>query len=233
MKTLLVGFGDSWTIGAELPDPPNQNWVVQVAKRMGAEYINLGTSGTGVEHLTVQLFNFLKTKEQYADYKIIFMVGMSGASRYLSYCNQRKEFISITPNACYRTTGIDPGGRPPEVANDFVNVSYNVYTMVDCAEYNNFIAAKTVFAIQNYCKNNNIDCIFFSFWEAPDFLGYPVDTKYVCPTPMTELLTGMSMSPELLEHEYFAGNMFHPNLAGQTQMSELIYDYYISAYPGN
>lgn len=233
MKTLLVGFGDSWTVGAELPDPPNQNWVVQIAKRLNAEYINLGTSGTGVEHLLVQLFDFLKTKEQYADYKLVFMVGMSGASRYLSYSNERKEFISITPNACYRTTDIDPGGKPPEVANDFVNISYNMYTVVDCAEYNSFITAKTIFAIQNYCKNNHIDCIFFSFWETPDMSGYPIDTNYVCPTPMTELLTGMSMGPELLNHEYFVGNMFHPNLAGQTKMSELIYDYYISTYPGN
>lgn len=233
MKTLLVGFGDSWAVGAELPDPPNQNWVVQVATRLGAEYINLGTSGTGVEHLMVQLFKFLQTKERYDGYKIIFMVGLSGTSRYLSYCNTRKEFISITPNACYRTTDIDPGGRPPDVANNFTNIAYNIYSMVDCAEYNNYVAAKTVFAIQQYCKNNDIDCIFFSFWESPDFLGYPIDTKYVCKTPMTELLTNMPICDEIQKHPYFVGNMFHPNLAGQTKMSELIYDYYISTYPGN
>ena len=233
MKTLLVGFGDSWTIGAELPDPPNQNWVVQVAKRLTAEYINLGTSGTGVEHLMVQLFKFLQIKEQYTEYKIIFMIGLSGASRYLSYSNERKEFISITPNACYRTTNVDPGGRPPEVANDFVNISYNMYTMVDCAEYNNFVAAKTVFAIQQYCRNNNIDCIFFSFWESPDFMGYPIDTNYVCEKPMTEILAGLPIGEEILKHPYFVGNMFHPNLVGQIKMAEIIYDYYISTYPGN
>lgn len=233
MKTLLVGFGDSWTIGAELPDPPNQNWVVQVANRLNAEYINLGTSGTGIEHLMVQLFKFLQVKEQYADYKIVFMVGLSGASRYLSYSNQRNEFISITPNACYRTTNIDPGGAPPEVANDFTSIAYNIYNDVDCPGYNNFIAAKTVFSIQQYCKNADIDCIFFSFWESPDFAGYPVDTAYICETPMTELLAGLPIGNEILKHPCFIGNMFHPNLTGQTKMSDLIYEYYLSAYPGN
>lgn len=228
MSDFLVGFGDSWTFGSELDRPWEQSWVVQLAKRFNAIPVNLGTPASGIGHLTVQLFDFVKQKHTG---RIIFMVGLSGATRYLTYSNRLQEFVNITPEANYRTGDIHQSGRPPEVVREFSTLAGEMYRMVECEEYNKFLATQTVFLFQQYCKNNNIDVLFFSYFDTVKFDSDIINNNLIYPTTITQALTGQEYElPAIRDNEYFQGKLFHPNIQGHERIAELLYEQYIQTY---
>lgn len=229
MKKLIVGFGDSWTFGSELDRPQEQSWVAQLANTMDADSVNMGTPASSIGHLVVQLFNFIK--QDYTGYKKVFMVGLTGLTRYLTYSNQLNEFVNITPEANYRTGDIHHSGRPPDVVNTFSNMAGEMYRMVECPVYNNFIVTQTIFMFQQYCKQNNIDVVFFSYFDLP-ILDTVVETDLVYPTTITHALTGQEYSiPKIRNNEYFEGKLFHPNINGHTQIAVLLKQFYDQKYP--
>lgn len=234
MKTLLVGFGDSWTFGSELDRPQEQSWVVHLANRFEADYINLGTPASSIEHTVVQLFDYIKDSALYVDYKKIFMVGLTGTTRYLSYSNTLNEFVNITPEANYRTGDIHHSGRPPEVVKEFGKLSGEMYRMVGSLTYNQYIATKTIFTFQNYCQQNNIDVLFFSYFDQVDVNPHIVNTELIYPITVTEALTGQEYSlPDIRENQYFEGKLFHPNTAGHIQIATLLKNFYDQKYTRN
>lgn len=230
MKKLIVGFGDSWTFGSELDRPQEQCWLAQVADCMEADSVNMGTPASSIGHLTVQLFNFIQ-KYDYPGHKKVFMVGLTGLTRYLTYSNKLQEFVNITPEANYRTGDIHHSGRPPDVVTEFGTLAGEMYRMVECAEYNNFIATQTVFMFQEYCKQNNIDVIFFSYFDLPA-LNNIVDTDTVYPTTITQALTGQEYElPAVRNNEYFEGKLFHPNQKGHARIADILKEFYDKKYP--
>jgi hypothetical protein len=228
MKTLLVSFGDSWTFGSELDRPEEQSWVAQLADKLNAENLNLGTPASSIEHTVVKLFEFIKDK-QYKDYKKIFAVGLSGITRYLSYSNQLQEFVNITPEAIYRTGDIHKSGRPPDVVKNFGTLAGEMYRMVECTAYNQFKVWQTMFTFENYCKLNNIDVIFFSYFEYTN-----INNELLYPITITRALTGQEYElPAIRENEYFKGKLFHPNIHGHNRIAELLKEFYDQKYPRN
>jgi hypothetical protein len=236
MKTLLVAFGDSWTFGSELDRPQDQSWAVQLADKLNAEHINLGTPASSIGYLMVQLFDFIRVADQYQDYKKIFMVGMTGTSRYLSYSNELDEFISITPEADYRTEDIHPSGRPPDTVSMLKILSVNMYKHVQCNSYDSFLAAQTIFSFQNYCKNHNIDCLFFSYFGIPELIDYRdiIDLNTVHNKTITKELTGQEYRlPDIRNNRYFKDKLFHPNLIGHSEIAKILNELYTKKYPRN
>ena len=229
MKTLLVAFGDSWTFGSELDIPREYPWVIHLAERIGAVPVNLGVPASGIGHLTVQLFNFVK-KNSYPEYKKVFMIGLSGFTRYLTYSNQHNEFITITPEAVYRTAEVHETGRAPPVLNEFNIISSETYKRVQHTDYDTFLAIQQIALIQNFCQARNIKCYFFSYFDEFNFYGYEnvIDLTLVHPETITRSLTGKEYSHGVMDHEYFAGKLFHPNVAGHKQIANILYDQYIS-----
>jgi hypothetical protein len=231
MKRLLVAFGDSWTFGSELDLPRQQPWPTHLAEKLSAEAINLGTPASGIEHTLVKLFDWIGTSGNYNNYKKIFMVGLSGTTRYLTYSNQLKEFVNITPEANYRTGNIHVSGCPPEVVSNFGTLSGEMYRIVESHEYNQYIATKTVFAFQNYCAQNNIDVLFFSYFDLAQVDYRVVDSRIIYPTTITKALTGQEYSlPDICQHPYFVGKLFHPNADGHKQIAQILYDQYVQTY---
>jgi hypothetical protein len=233
MKTLLVGFGDSWTFGSELDRPQEQNWLAHLGRKLNAETLNLSCPASSIGHLQVQLFDFIKQSEHYEDYKKIFMVGLTGPTRYLSYSNQLEEFINITPDANYRSGGIHHSGRPPEVVRDFGTMSREIYKLAECVEYNSFLAAQTVFAFQQYCINNDIDSLYFSYFEHIDWHQFNniIDARTIHNQTITRTLTGQEYSlPEITTNQFFVGKLFHPNQQGHIQIAEILNDLYTKKY---
>jgi hypothetical protein len=233
MKTLIVGFGDSWTFGSELDRPDEQNWLAHLGRKRNAETLNLSCPASGVGHLTVQLFDYIQQAEQYQDTKKIFMVGLSGPTRYLTYSNRLNEFVNITPEANYRTGDIHQSGRPPEVVRDFNTLAGEMYRMVECNEYNSFVAAQTIFAFQNYCENNDIDCLFFSYFESVDLSKYIdiVSMRTVIRDTITYLLTGQEYRlPDITTNQFFLGKLFHPNQQGHIQIADILNALYTERY---
>ena len=236
MKTLLVGFGDSWTFGSELDRPERQSWVYQIAQLLDAEPVNMGTPASSIGHLGVQLFDFIKKYPNFEEYKIIFMVGLTGLTRYLSYSNIDNEFINITPEAVYKTSNIHPSGRPPAVADHMASIAHDMYKLVESKDYNEFIACQTIFQFQQFCNYNEIDCIFFSYFDQLDTSQYNhmLYTTNIYPETITKTLTGKEYElPSIRENEYFAGKLFHPNLLGHTRIAELLKEFYDKEYPRN
>lgn len=228
MKTLLVGFGDSWTFGSELDIPREDPWPTLLADKLCAEHVNLGTPASSIEHTIVQLFEFNKVK-QYQDYKKIFAVGLTGTTRYLSYSNRLKEFISITPEANYRTGDIHFSGRPPDVVKEFSTLSGEIYRMVECEEYNQFKVEQTIFTFEHYCKQHNIDVIFFSYFDYPD-----IKNELLFPESITRALTGKEYKlPDIRDNQYFKNKLFHPNILGHKRIAELLKEFYDQKYPRN
>ena len=228
MKRLLVAFGDSWTFGSELDLPRQQPWPTHLGQRLDAEVINLGTPASSIEHCLVQLFNYVKISDQYQDYKKIFMVGLTGTTRFLSYSNQLKEFVNITPEANYRTGNIHPSGRPPDVVREFDSLSQHWYGLVECAEYNKYVCTKTAFAFANYCKLNQIDLMLFSYFDPAVFDEALVDKNLFYPLTMTEAMTGQPYNLSItMEHPCFEGKLFHPNVIGHQRMAEILHNHYV------
>lgn len=234
MKTLLVGFGDSWTFGSELDRPQEQSWIVPLSHSLSAEYINLGVPASSIGHLIVQLFDYIKVSNQYTDYKKIFMIGLTGTTRYLSYSNRLNEFVNITPAATYQTRNIKHSGSPPDVVLEFSNLSGDMYRMVECSEYNTFLATQTIFSFQQYCYSNNIDCIFFSYFDYIKLDNQILDLTQIYPTSLTYSLTGHEFKlPLIQQNKYFKGNLFHPNLLGHLKIAEILNEFYNKKYSRN
>lgn len=228
-NTILVGFGDSWTFGSELDRPTEQNWLHHLSLKLGCSTINMSSPASGIEHTVVQLFNFIKQSE-FTGKKKIFAVGLSGLTRYLTYSNRLNEFVNITPEAVYRTTGLRPNGNPPETVPEFDKMAGEMYRMVECLEHSKFLLDKTIFLFDNYCKLNNIDVIYFSYF---DFLQ-PTVVCNMYPMSITRALTGQEYTlPDIRAHEYFAGKLFHPNKEGHIRIAELLKEFYDQQYPGN
>jgi hypothetical protein len=233
VKTLLVTFGDSWTFGSELDKPQEQNWTYYVGKHLGTDTLNLSCPASGIGHLVVQLFEFMK-QDQDTDTKKIFMVGLSGTTRYLSYSNSRKEFINITPEANYRTGDIHKSGRPPEVATEFHPMAGELYRLSECTEYNSFLMNQTLFLFQEYCKNNNIDVLFFSYFDYLEPDSKIIDTSTVYTGSLTNALTGTEYTiPGIRQNQYFQGQLFHPNIDGHEKIANILVDFYGKRYSGN
>jgi len=232
MKQLLVGFGDSWTFGSELDRPQEQCWLAQLAKQMDADYINQSVPASSIGHLTIQLFDYIQNKQRNG-YKVIFLVGLSGLSRHLSYSNFDNEFVNITPEAVYHTRNISDSGRPPDVAHNLSPVAELFYRLVETKSYNEFIASQTVFTFQQYCKANDIDCVFFSYFDMPKFSSV-VDNSSVYPQTITKALTGKEyVIPDVRDNTYFEGKLFHPNITGHQKIAEIIKDFYDTKYTRN
>lgn len=115
-ERLLVTFGDSWTWGSELDRPSTENWTYYLGQHLSAKTANLSYPASSIGHLAVQLFHYIDDiAENAREYKKIFAVGLTGTTRYLSYSQQLKEFVNITPEAVYRTSNIHESGRPPKL----------------------------------------------------------------------------------------------------------------------
>jgi hypothetical protein len=223
MQKLLVAFGDSWTFGSELDIPREDPWPTHLANQLQAQVINLGTPASSIEHTLVQLFEYIKISANYADYKKIFMVGLTGTTRYLTYSNTLREFVNITPEANYRTGNIHESGRPPDVVKEFGTLSGEMYRMVESPEYNQYVATKTIFAFQQYCNQHHIDVLFFSYFDLANIDTNIVDVKTVYPRTITNALTGSEYElPAVRNHQYFAGKLFHPNIDGHQRIAELL-----------
>ncbi len=229
MKTLLVAFGDSWTFGSELETPQVSSWPFIVANKLNAELINLGTPASSIGHLMIQLFQFVNQIKNYKECKIIFMVGLSGRSRYLSYFNDLNEFVNITPEAVYRTGDIKPTGQPPGDILEMLPYKGIHYRYVDSEEYSNFIVAQTLFSFQSFAKLNNIDSIYFSYFDYPDLTGQlaAIDTNLLYPETITKSLTGAEYAiPDIRENIYFQNKLFHPNMLGHQRIAEILLEFY-------
>lgn len=234
MQTLLVSFGDSWTFGSELDRPQEQSWTAQLADKLNCKHINMGTPASSIGHLTVQLFDFIKENPNFEEYNLIFMVGLSGLTRYLSYNNAGNEFVNITPEAVYSTSNIHHSGRPPECIDHMKQLAQLTYRQVEDPKYNEFIAAQTITLFQQFCNYNEIDCVFFSYFDMPVFNNYAhmIVEDYIYPTTITQALTGTEYSiPEIRSNEYFEGKLFHPNINGHAKIADLLYTFYDQKYP--
>ena len=232
MRKLLVAFGDSWTFGSELHDPQTHAWPQLVANKIGANLLNLGIPSSSIGHLSVQLFNFLGQCSDYKDYKIIFMVGLTAQSRHLSYSNRLDEFVNITTDAVYRTGNIKPTGQPPETLKSLLDLKDIHYKLVECNSYSEFLAAQSVFLIQQFAKNNNIDCIFFSYFDNVNLERYSfINHNLIMTETVTKMITGQNYSiPAIRRHFYFTNKMFHPNEQGHQAIADLLMDFYENNY---
>lgn len=229
MKPLLVGFGDSWTFGSELDRPQEQNWLYQLGQLMDVEILNMSTPASSIGHLVVQLFNFMRSQDQ--DQKLIFMVGMTGQSRYLAYNSVESEFVNVTPEAVYHTSNIHPSGRPPAVVENFRPVFDAFYKYIDNIRYREFIATSTIFTFQNYCRLKNIPVLFFSYFDKLYIDRKMIDNTTVLPDHMTYLLTGSEYRlPDIRNNLYFEGKLFHPNIDGHRRIAEILYEKYVQTY---
>jgi hypothetical protein len=234
MQTLLVGFGDSWTFGSELDIPREDPWIKHLADLLDAKYVNMGTPASSIGHLTVQLFDFIRQTPDFENYKLIFMVGLSGLTRYLSYNNAGKEFVNITPEAVYSTSNIHHSGRPPDCITHMDPLAKLIYRQVEDSKYNEFNVAQTITLFQQFANYNEIDCVFFSYFDKPVFnnFGHMIVEDYIYPVTITHALTGTEYSiPEIRNNEYFSGKLFHPNINGHKQIALLLKDFYDSKYP--
>lgn len=234
MKKVLVGFGDSWTFGSELEYPSKQCWLTQLATTMNVEHCNMSMPASSIGHLTVQLFNFIKQNPNFENSKLIFMVGLTGLTRYLSYNNANSEFVNITPEAVYSTTKNSNSNRPPDTVDYMSQLAQLTYKQVEDAKYNEFITAQTITLFQQFCNYNEIDCLFFSYFDKPVFINYEhmIAKDYIYPTTITEALTGNEYSiPDIRNNKYFDGKLFHPNALGHTRIAELLKEFYDKIYP--
>jgi hypothetical protein len=108
------------------------------------------------------------------------------------------------------------------------------YRHVESGLYNEFLGVQTVFQIQQFCFYNEIDCVFFSYFDKliTDTYGYMLRKDLIYPTTITRALTGEEYDlPGIRENEYFAGKLFHPNILGHRRIAELLIEFYDQKYP--
>lgn len=209
MKTLLATFGDSWTFGSELENPQTDCWTAQLSTEF-SHVFNMSVPASSIGHIVVQLENLLSQVKLDEFNQRVFVFGLTSSSRYLMFDNLKNEYVNVTSEAVYYTNTYN-NGRPPDVAEHLLKFGNDFYRNIDHVKLQQHTVSQVVAFLQAWCKQNNIQDIYMSYFEDQTF------NQFVNTDKIINQGNSLNLAPE-----YFTDGRSHPNKEGHAYIASLV-----------
>lgn len=168
----IVGFGDSFVFGSEIPG--NQDgrlaWPALAAKEIGAEYATLADPGCGNDAIARQIYHYFS---EHSNENTLAVINWTWTMRWDFYIAGHETWITLgptcVPEKIQHLVDRTQAHRVIEFYKDYANGSLL---------WNKFRNLQSIFAVQQYLKINNIKSIqtymdhemFDTKWHAPDYV---------------------------------------------------------------
>lgn len=207
--TRLVVFGDSWPAGAEL-NPGEKTFGELLHEKLGTKkFINCSQEGTSIDHLIIQLKNYMETAKFDADIVVFFI---TNPIRYMY--NEDNQWKTIRPTGDKSTK----------------TKFYYEHLQSDIMDYHR--ANTTILSLQKMI--NSSETITHDFylegwtnikWDYPG-----IDKKKFLPKTALEMFKAKmnTQTNELIKYQnnpFIYPNKYHPNQAGHELIAEELYDF--------
>lgn len=170
--TKIVGFGDSFVWGSEIPDNHDGSlaWPSLVARTLNVEYETLAEPGCGNDAIARQIYHYFSNNDSK---NILAVINWTWTLRWDFYLGNKETWITLgptcVPDKLLHLVDHVQAQRVVEFYKDYTNISIL---------WNKFRNLQTIFAAQQFLKIHNItavqtymdDILFSTEWHAPDYV---------------------------------------------------------------
>jgi len=205
----LVVFGDSWPAGVEL-NPGEKTFGEILHEKLGTqEFINCSQEGTSIDHLLIQLKEYMSRTKFLTDTVVFFI---TNPIRYMLH--QDNEWRTIRP------TG---------------DKSHNTkfyYEHLQSDELDNHRANITVLALQKMIQSSEtiVKDIYLEGWTKINWTYPGIDKRKFVPKTALEMFQAKmnTSTNELVKYQnnpYIYPNKYHPNQKGHQLIADELYEF--------
>jgi len=206
--TQLAVFGDSWPYGAELKKDEKTFGELLHDKLKTKKFINCSQEGTSIDHLVLQLKNFIENLDQ----KSIAVFFITNPIRYITFENNKWHTIRPTGEKSTKTK--------------------LYYELLQSDELDHHRANTSMLALQNMCKNcaNIVQDVYLEGWTKIDW-SYPgIDTKKILRKSALQMFEAKMnhRTNELVKNQnnpFIYPNKYHPNQKGHQLIADELYEF--------
>lgn len=203
----MLTFGDSWPAGVELQS--NEIPFGQcLANLLNCEFQNCSVGATPIEHMVIQLDQYLKTSYRTTD-KICAIFFITNYNRTLVW-NEKG------------VHGIFPWAND---SNELARIYFKYFQFNDLDK---FRANMAILALQKICSDHNIDDRYIVGWRTPGFDYSGINCTKFYPKMASELM-GITGDEEFsFQHRnnpYVYPNNCHPNQLGHKLIANNLYEW--------
>ena len=203
----FVTFGDSWPWGSELQEwqHPFGHWI---AKELNYKFENRAKQGTTIEHLTLQLKDYVMN-ERYKNTTALFF--LTNPIRGMYYKNG--EWLAYRPT-----------GQASEPATK------HYYTHLQSGALDNHRANTTMVTLQHICEKYNIKDYYLEGWSDIDF-NYPgIDKTKIYKKTASQIINakikrGVLELQAWQDQDLIRPNKYHPNENGHKVIADHILEW--------
>ena len=205
----LVVFGDSWPYGAELK-AGEKTFGELLHEKLGTDsFVNCSQEGTSIDHLVVQLKQYMSQADVGTDIAVFFI---SNPIRYMIHKEGNWDTIRPTGDKSMNTR------------------SYYEYLQSD--ELDNHRANTCILALQNMCRYSTtiVKDIYLEGWSAIDWSYPSINKQKFLPKSALQMFEANmnNQTNELVKNQknpFIYPNKYHPNQKGHTLIAEELYKF--------
>ena len=208
MKRLVV-FGDSWPYGAELK-AGEKTFGELLHEKLGTDsFVNCSQEGTSIDHLVVQLEQYMSQADVGTDIAVFFI---SNPIRYMIHKKGNWDTIRPTGDKSMNTR------------------FYYEYLQSD--ELDNHRAHTSILALQSMCRYSTtiVKDIYLEGWSAIDWSYPSINKQKFLPKSALQMFEANmnKQTNELVKNQrnpFIYPNKYHPNQKGHTLIAEELYKF--------
>ena len=205
----LVVFGDSWPYGAELK-AGEKTFGELLHEKLGTDsFVNCSQEGTSIDHLVVQLEQYMSQADVGTDIAVFFI---SNPIRYMIHKKGNWDTIRPTGDKSMNTR------------------FYYEYLQSD--ELDNHRANTCILALQNMCRYSTtiVKDIYLEGWSAIDWSYPSINKQKFLPKSALQMFEANmnKQTNELVKNQrnpFIYPNKYHPNQKGHTLIAEELYKF--------
>ena len=205
----LVVFGDSWPYGAELK-VGEKTFGELLHEKLGTDsFVNCSQEGTSIDHLVVQLEQYMSQADVGTDIAVFFI---SNPIRYMIHKKGNWDTIRPTGDKSMNTR------------------FYYEYLQSD--ELDNHRANTCILALQNMCRYSTtiVKDIYLEGWSAIDWSYPSINKQKFLPKSALQMFEANmnKQTNELVKNQrnpFIYPNKYHPNQKGHTLIAEELYKF--------
>ena len=205
----LVVFGDSWPYGAELK-AGEKTFGELLHEKLGTDsFVNCSQEGTSIDHLVVQLKQYMSQADVGTDIAVFFI---SNPIRYMIHKKGNWDTIRPTGDKSMNTR------------------FYYEYLQSD--ELDNHRANTCILALQNMCRYSTtiVKDIYLEGWSAIDWSYPSINKQKFLPKSALQMFEANmnNQTNELVKNQrnpFIYPNKYHPNQKGHTLIAEELYKF--------
>ena len=205
----LVVFGDSWPYGAELK-AGEKTFGELLHEKLGTDsFVNCSQEGTSIDHLVVQLEQYMSQADVGTDIAVFFI---SNPIRYMIHKKGNWDTIRPTGDKSMNTR------------------FYYEYLQSD--ELDNHRANTSILALQAMCRYSTtiVKDIYLEGWSAIDWSYPSINKQKFLPKSALQMFEANmnNQTNELVKNQrnpFIYPNKYHPNQKGHTLIAEELYKF--------